>query len=48
MANLVKYTYIIRSKNTGPFLITLDIFFKSRDVYEKIKRLGIFSIEELS
>jgi len=32
MTNLVKYTYIIRSKNTSPFLITLDIFSKSRDV----------------
>jgi len=48
MANLIKYAYIIRSKNAGPFLITLDIFFKSRDIYEKIKRLRIFSIEELA
>jgi len=48
MANLIKYAYIIRSKNAGPFLITLDIFFKSRDIYERIKRLKIFSIEELA
>ncbi|RLG60008.1 hypothetical protein DRN84_04510 [Candidatus Geothermarchaeota archaeon] len=40
--------YIIRSKNASPFLITLDIFFKAGDIYEKIKRLGIFSIRGFS
>lgn len=30
----------IRSKNAGPFRLTLDILFRTREVYEHIKKTG--------
>lgn len=30
----------IRSKNAGPFRLTLDILFKRREVYEHVKETG--------
>lgn len=29
---------IIRSKNAGPYELTFDIIFKTRDIYEQVKR----------
>lgn len=29
---------IIRSKNAGPYELTFDIIFKTRDIYERVKR----------
>jgi len=48
MANLKDIAYIIRSKNAGPFLITLDIFFKSKEIYERIKKRDIINIKKIS
>lgn len=31
------------SKNAGPYLITFDILFKSREDYEKAKASGVFT-----
>jgi len=39
---------IIRSKNAGQFILTLDIMFKDRDIYEKVKNSGIISKELIS
>ena len=41
MANFVRLDElcpVLRSKNAGPFLITLDMIFKDRAVYEIIKK----------
>lgn len=35
----------IRSKNAGPFEITFDIIFKSKEDYEKVKASGVLSKE---
>ena len=48
MPRLIDLAYIIRSKNAGPFQITFDIFFKSREIYEDVKRRGVFSKELVS
>ena len=34
---------VIRSKNAGPFEITLDIIFENKNIYEKIKQKGIIT-----
>lgn len=36
---------IIRSKNSGPFEITLDVVFDDWAVYEEVKRSGVLSRE---
>lgn len=34
---------VIRSKNSGPFQITLDVLFDDAEIYRKIKESGIIS-----
>ena len=38
LANLKQLTLKIRSKNAGPFWITIDFFFDKEDDYKKVKR----------
>ena len=38
--NITELTNIIRSKNSGPYELTLDMMFKSREIYEKVVALG--------
>ena len=40
---LVQLARVIRSKNAGPYELTLDVIFKSRSGYERAKRSGAFS-----
>ncbi|MFX1589594.1 MAG: DUF4387 family protein [Promethearchaeota archaeon] len=42
MALLVDLAKVIRSKNAGPFMTTIDIFFDERENYEKVKKNLIF------
>lgn len=39
---------VIRSKNAGPFEITMDIIFKTKEDYEEIKNRGIITKELIS
>ncbi|KYO66992.1 DUF4387 domain-containing protein [Thermovenabulum gondwanense] len=39
---------VLRSKNSGPFEMTLDIIFKNKEDYEKIKGLGIINEDLIS
>ena len=34
---------VIRSKNAGPFVLTLDVFFKDREVFEKVRDAGVIT-----
>jgi len=36
---------VIRSKNAGPFEITFDIIFKTKEDYEKVKASGVLNKE---
>ena len=45
MAALRNIARICRSKNAGPFLVTLDIVFDDRDLYERVKRSGVLNAE---
>lgn len=42
---LIDIASVIRSKNAGPKELTLDIMFKSRDWYEKVKASGAITRE---
>lgn len=41
--NLYDVASVVRSKNSGPFEITLDVLFDDRDMYDKIKRSGLIN-----
>jgi hypothetical protein len=41
--NIREVAQVVRSKNAGPFRLTLDILFKERAVYEQVKRSGTIS-----
>lgn len=45
MAALRDLARICRSKNAGPFLLTLDVVFEERGRYEHVKRSGVLSPE---
>ena len=38
--NIREIAQVIRSKNAGPFRLTLDVLFKEREVYDRVKRSG--------
>lgn len=39
---------VIRSKNSGPFQITLDVLFDDTEIYQKVKSSGIISREHIA
>ena len=39
---------VMRSKNAGPFLTTIDLLFKDRGSYEKVKCSTLFTSESLA
>ena len=39
---------VIRSKNSGPFSITLDVLFDRPDIYRHIKESGIITRERIA
>lgn len=45
MVKLRDIAKVIRSKNAGPFEITFDIVFKSKEDYEKAKAAGVLNRE---
>ena len=48
MEKLSDLAYIIRSKNAGPFYITLDILFRGRENYERVKKSGVICKKKIS
>jgi len=48
MQRLRDITKLIRSKNAGPFLLTLDIIFDRRDIYEQVVASKLLSKETIA
>ncbi len=48
MARLRDLAKLIRSKNAGPFLLTLDIMFDTKEVYERVRDSGVLSKDAIS
>ncbi|NSW87302.1 MAG: DUF4387 domain-containing protein [Syntrophobacteraceae bacterium] len=42
---LSELAVVIRSKNAGPYELTLDVLFKSEEVYRFLKSIGFFTRE---
>ena len=40
MAKLKDLAYVIRSKNAGPFEVTLDILFENETIYRRVRDTG--------
>ena len=45
LGEIAKY---LRSKNAGPFKLTLDLFFHSREDYERVKASGVITNERVA
>jgi len=39
---------VIRSKNAGPFVLTLDVFFKDKEVFQKVRDAGVITKASLA
>lgn len=48
MTKLGELASLIRSKNAGPFQLTIDIMFDDPVVYERVKASGVLSREAIS
>lgn len=47
MTSLGEYAKILRSKNSGPFEITLDVLFSDRVTYDHVKKTGKINKETI-
>lgn len=45
---LIDIARVIRSKNSGPFELTLDILFRERSDFDRLREVGFFSRELVS
>ncbi|MFC7684401.1 DUF4387 domain-containing protein [Ureibacillus sp. GCM10028918] len=48
MVKLVEKAKILRSKNAGPFEITLDVLFDDKRTYEEVKNAGVITKETIA
>jgi hypothetical protein len=48
MAPLHELARLIRSKNAGPFELTIDVMFSSREAYERVRRSDALSPEAVA
>ena len=46
--NIREVAQVVRSKNAGPFRLTLDILFKDRVIYEQVKQGGSVTAESVA
>jgi len=48
MTQLHELARLIRSKNAGPFELTIDVMFESREAYERVVKSGMLSTERMA
>lgn len=48
MTQLHELARLIRSKNAGPFELTIDVMFESREAYERVVKSGMLSIQRMA
>ncbi|MBU1107905.1 MAG: DUF4387 domain-containing protein [Candidatus Riflebacteria bacterium] len=46
--NILEAAKVIRSKNAGPFELTFDIIFKTRDYFEQFKSQQIINVKMIA
>ncbi|MDP4086371.1 MAG: DUF4387 domain-containing protein [Bacillota bacterium] len=47
MATLFELAKVLRSKNSGPFEVTLDLLFDSDEIYQRVKSSGKINKETI-
>lgn len=45
---LIDIADVIRSKNSGPYELTFDVIFKTRDIYERVCAAKVFTKESFA
>ncbi len=45
---LYNLAHVLRSKNSGPFQVTLDVLFDNREAYERVKASGMLTREAVA
>jgi hypothetical protein len=48
MKNILEIARVVRSKNSGPYELVLDVMFKSRELFDKLRASGQFSPERIA
>ncbi len=48
MKKLVDLARVIRSKNAGPYELTLDMIFKNNEIYSKVKENKLINAEKIA
>lgn len=48
MKKLYEYAQLIRSKNAGPFMLTIDIIFPDEETYSAVLASGALEIEKVA
>jgi len=48
MATLGELADVMRSKNAGPFQITIDLMFNDRETYDRVKNSGVIEADVLA
>ncbi|MEW6216542.1 MAG: DUF4387 domain-containing protein [Candidatus Bipolaricaulota bacterium] len=48
IARLEDLAKVIRSKNAGPFELTLDVMFDSAEVYDQVKNSGVITRQAIA
>lgn len=48
MAKLKDLAYVLRSKNSGPFAVTLDVLFQDYETYRRVRDSGRLSPETIA
>jgi hypothetical protein len=43
MATIGELAKLVRSKNAGPFVLTIDLMFADEETYNKVKKSGVLS-----
>ncbi|HBT16380.1 MAG TPA: DUF4387 domain-containing protein [Firmicutes bacterium] len=48
MVKLIEVAEVIRSKNSGPYELTLDIIFRDHDIFQKVWARKVFTKESIA
>ena len=48
MKKILDIARVVRSKNSGPYELVLDIMFKSRELFDQLRASGQFSAEKIA
>jgi hypothetical protein len=48
MTKLCDLAKVLRSKNSGPYAVTLDVLFDNASAYQRVKESGVLTLEKVA